>query len=231
MKRSLIIVLISVLAYVAKAQPFNNRAEFFLEIPDRGNYTVYVDDQFSGSANGRFRFFDVEPGRNLVTIQSNGKQVFKDYIFLNPGSRNISSFSRNGRLRLLANMPIYRNGQYALDNWNGELYENRHEQGKPGRYYGREMSSSDFGRFLDQVKREPFEDGRQKLIRSALRDNRISVNQLAELLKQFSFDDRKLEVAMDSYESIANPSNFYLLREEFAFLSSKDKFDKFLAGR
>lgn len=221
----------SFFAYVAKAQSFTNRAEFFLEIPDRGNYTVYVDDQFSGSSNGRFRFFDLQSGRSLVTIQSNGKQIFKDYIFLEAGNRNISSFSRTGRLRLIGNMPIYRSGRYALDNWNGELYENHNDQGRPGRHYGREMSPSDFQRFLDVVKKEPFEDGKQKLIRIALRDNRISVSQLAELLKQFSFDDRKLEVALDSYQSIANPSNFYLLRDDFAFISSKEKFDKFLEGR
>ncbi|MDF3078580.1 MAG: hypothetical protein K0S09_2469 [Sphingobacteriaceae bacterium] len=231
MKKLFLFVAISLLAFAAKSQQFTNSSEFFLEVSDRGAFTVSIDGESASSQSGRFRFFDLHPGRNSLIIELGNKTLYRGFVMLTPGTRNISSFSAYGKLRLIASKSIYRNGQYALDNWNGDLYYDRHDSGRPSRYSGREMSPASFSRFLDEVKKEPFEDGRQKLIRIALRDNSISVDQLTQLLKQFSFDDRKLEVALDAYASIANPSSFYLVRNEFSFISSREKFDKFLEGR
>lgn len=90
------------------------------------------------------------------------------------------------------------------------------------------FSRDDFARLQAMVSKEPFKDGKKKLIESALQRNLITVAQVSELFKQFTFDDDKMDIAMMAYNYTIDVQKFYLLRDQFTFLSSREKLDKFL---
>lgn len=90
------------------------------------------------------------------------------------------------------------------------------------------FSREEFSKLQDMVGREPFRDGKKKIIETALQRNLVTVAQVSQLLKQFSFDDDKMDVALMAYNYTVDVQKYYLLREQFTFLSSKEKLDKFL---
>jgi hypothetical protein len=124
-------------------------------------------------------------------------------------------------------MGIYKDYRYALDNWNGSLYDegNRPETGRPSAI--RRISAGDFDNLFAAVKKESFDDGKQKVISLALQNYSVSVSQLSRLLELFSFDDQRLTVALNSYSSIYDKERFFQLRGLFTSFN-KNKFDDFL---
>ncbi|QKJ30820.1 DUF4476 domain-containing protein [Mucilaginibacter mali] len=90
------------------------------------------------------------------------------------------------------------------------------------------FSRDEFARLQVLVNKEPFKDSKKKLIEAALQRNLVTVAQVSELLRQFTFDDDKLDVALMAYNYTVDIQKYYLLRDQFTFLSSKEKLDKFL---
>ncbi len=54
-------------------------------------------------------------------------------------------------------------------------------------------------------------------------NNDLSIDQIAELLKLFSFESTKLEVAKYAYNYTSDKSEFYQLANEFTFDSNKNE--------
>lgn len=94
--------------------------------------------------------------------------------------------------------------------------------------YRRLISPSQFVRMQDMIKKEPFKDGKKNIFKLAMRDKYLMIDQLSDLLKQVTFDDEKLDWVQMAYPFIADAQHFYQLRDKFSFISTRDKFDKFL---
>ena len=57
----------------------------------------------------------------------------------------------------------------------------------------------------------------------------ISSRQVLEMLKIFSFDDRKLECAKAAFDWVTDPAEFHTVYTSFTFESSRTQLSKFLA--
>lgn len=90
------------------------------------------------------------------------------------------------------------------------------------------FNRAEFAQLKDMIRNAPFADDKKKTFRLALQNNYITVAQLSELLKQFNFDDERLEWATMAYNYTADTERFYQLRDLLTFDSSKQKLDKFL---
>ena len=90
------------------------------------------------------------------------------------------------------------------------------------------FNRADFAQLKESIRKAPFADDKKKVFRLALQNNYITVSQLSELLKQFNFDDEKIDWATMAYNYTADTERFYQLRDLLVFDSSKQKLDKFL---
>lgn len=207
------------------------QSEFFLEIREGGNFEVYLDDEMISSSKGRFRFFEMKPGRSQLVIKLNNRRLYQGDVRLVPGNRIIAYYSRSSGLETRSELPLYSRGHYLPDNWSGlRSPGGQWDDGRPQRVQS-VLHEREFTRLREALKKEAFDDSREKLFKLSLRNTYLSVEQLAQLLNLFSFDDRKLECAIFGYDRVADRRNFYLIRDVFRFTSTREKLDEFILGK
>jgi len=156
----------------------------------------------------------------------------KERINVNAQERLILGFD-NGRLNVIKQLSLFRNNQYALDDFYAyiEPYDRglspRPDRGLAGNYSL--MSPEAFQQFFSLYKKEKFDDGRSRLIKATGKNANFSTEQVRYLLKEFAFDDQRLETAKTLYTKTVDKQNYTLLAETFRFSSSKDDFLNFIA--
>ncbi len=123
----------------------NGYAEFFLRIPEHGNYMVSIDNQIISNNTGMFRFFDINPGMNKkIEIRRNNMLIYRGFIPVKRNTRLIADFFTMNGLYLLSevplNMPQGNGNYYDLWNnmWNGYYQPNNNyfNQNNWNPYYG-----------------------------------------------------------------------------------------------
>ncbi len=215
---------------LAFAQRNRGKAEVFIQIAERGNFKVYLDDELIGSATGRFRFYEVYNTRPVLTILAGSEKVFSREITSVPNRRLVFNFSRRSGLSLLKELDIYRNNAYALDDFDD--YAEAYNTGivPPDRPTS-PQNRNDFDALVARVKQEAFDDQKLKVISAYSNYTALSTKQLGQLLPLFFKDESKLLLVKQEFQYVVDPHQFYLLKDSFTFMGSKDEFMKFLEGQ
>lgn len=87
----------------------------------------------------------------------------------------------------------------------------------------------DFTQIMASIKKESFNNTKITLAKQILRSKQcFSVNQVKEMIKLFSFDDSKLEIAKYAWDYTIDRDNYYQVADVFSFSSNKEKLMKFL---
>ncbi|WP_311952699.1 DUF4476 domain-containing protein [Mucilaginibacter terrae] len=227
MKKLFLLASFVLLTHFVKAQG-NIDAEVFIEFSDEGRYTVSIDDQALTSSRSRFRFFEVRPGNAAISVSSGNKQLINSTVAIAPARRSIFTFSKRLGLKLQAQIPLYNNGQYRLDDWDNSSVRSNQAPSFPRRRMPQPMDEQAFSALLKSVKSQGFDSDKKNVFTAAIRNNALTVSQLKDALKAFSFDDEKLKAALFAYDYVVDPGNFFQVRELFVFQSNKDKIDQFL---
>lgn len=226
MKTYILIGLALLGAQLSFAQNTRGNAEVFIQIEDRGNYTVYLDNEFIGSSKGKFRFYDVNEGKPILSILQGNKRIYSNAVTIRPTERLILRYTQSRGLRIIKTLKIYRNGYYALDDFDGyiDTYQEEIDPILPSR----PSRNIEFETLNNLLKKEAFDDNKIKLIQAYTVHSGVSTAQAAVLLKNFAFDDKRLIIAKSLSPVITDPQIFYTLRDSFTFLPAKDEFLKFL---
>jgi len=231
MKKLILLGLMALLSVsLSFAQRNRGKAEVFIQIADRGNFKVYLDEELIGSATGRFRFYDVYNTRPVLTILAGSEKIFSREITTAPNKRLIFNFSKRGGLSLLKELSIYRNNAYALDDF--DEYAEAYNTGiVPPDRPTLPPNRNSFDDLLSRVKKEAFDDQKLKVISAYSSNTTLSTKQIEQLFPLFFKDDSKLLLAKQEFTYVTDPQQFYLLKEAFTFLGTKDEFMKFLNGQ
>lgn len=100
---------------------------------------------------------------------------------------------------------------------NDGRYDNRYDEPRGG-YYG--MNADEFDLFRRELSQQSFDDRRFEYLRSRLPGRQLSSLQLAELLRQFSFDKQRLEAAKLGWGCVGDRQAFTPVFETFSFDTS-----------
>ena len=73
---------------------------------------------------------------------------------------------------------------------------------------------------MDELKRRRFDDKKFAFASRYLSKNDLTSKQLARIIRQFSFDDTKVDFILNAYDHTYNKQNFYLVYDELRFRSS-----------
>ncbi|RQO65654.1 hypothetical protein DBR40_23035 [Pedobacter sp. KBW01] len=232
MKKTILLGLVMLFATLSFAQNNRSAAEVFLQITKPGKYMVYLDDELVGSATGRFRFYDVYNSKPELSIMQGDRLILKEPINVNAQERLVLGFD-NGKLNVIKQLSLFRNNQYALDDFYGYSGDPKGDISlRPDRGQVRNynlMSPEAFQQYFSLYKKERFDDGRSRLIKATSKNATFITEQVKYLLKEFSFDDQRLETAKHLYSKTLDKQNYTLLAETFRFSSSKDDFLNFIA--
>jgi hypothetical protein len=108
---------------------------------------------------------------------------------------------------------------------------NQNDRDRNGNYdngYGREMSSSDFSRAKETLRREVFENTRVDLAKQIVNTNLFTSQQVKELLGLFTFENNKLDLAKYAYRYTTDRNNYYLVNDSFTFSNSKEELARYI---
>ncbi|MBC8986239.1 DUF4476 domain-containing protein [Pedobacter sp. N36a] len=210
------------------AQHTRSTAELFIEIPERGNYVVYVDDEFAGSSKGRFRFYEIRNSAPTVVVMKDNAEVFRRRINLPMNARLLAGYSSRGGWRNISTLNLYDRGQYALDNWDRAIFSDRPG---PGQIEDRPevMTADEFKQLLSMINRESWADGQVKLVKIALKSSWITADQAYELLRLLKFGGDQLAFAKYIYPFIADKKNAMRMANLFRFPTDKSAFIDYIA--
>lgn len=227
MKKLILLGLMALLSInLASAQRNRGKAEVFVQVAERGNFKVYLDDELISSVTGRFRFYDVYNTRSILTILAGSEKVFSREINVIPNKRLVFNFSRRSGLTLLKDLNIYINNVYALDDFD-EYIDAAVSPNRPGQ----PQYSNDFDALVARVKQEAFDDQKLKVITAYSNYAALSTKQIGQLLPLFFKDESKLLLAKQEFQYVVDPHQFYLLKDSFTFMGTKDEFMKFLEAQ
>lgn len=86
-----------------------------------------------------------------------------------------------------------------------------------------------FRRKYNKVKSKSFDDEKIERIKDAFEYDHLKTSQVVELMKLFSFDDKRLETAKYCYKKTVDKENFYKTYDQFSFSSSKTQLKEWVS--
>lgn len=136
----------------------------------------------------------------------------------------------------LYNQRVYFSGSGVKDIFVDNRPDNNVRPERPGqedRYpehgrFDRVMSDRLFRQFLEDVKKEPFDQNRTTLITTALANSDFTSGQCLQIVQTYTFDDAKMKVMKLMYPRIVDKQAFFTVIEKLTFSSSKEAMNKFI---
>lgn len=196
-------------------------SEVFLRIPERGFYTVQLDDQMMSSATGKYRFFDVPSGRNMLSIYRNGYLVYRAAIQVQNHTRLLLDFFEGYGLYLLDSYSLRAN-QYGFNQWD-DIWNNSYRGNYPAKTQT-VMSARDFDNFIRTLEKNAyFDDDVISYARQQMKLTFFTAEQIKTILGKMSFDKNKILLAKEIYPYCVDPNNFYVIYDTFSFRQSRNE--------
>lgn len=188
----------------------NAGAEMRLFIADNGYYTVEINNQLMASPYGRFHFFDIPNGRNLLSIYEDGYLIYRANVFVQSNRMvNLEFQKRTGLFEIFT--PVVGGGNHYSP------------------YYSAEVTANEFSDMLRHINRNTsFDDDRMRYIRTMKVNRYFTSNQIATLVKALSFDKNKLIMAKELYLHCINPHNYYEVFDMISYTSNKRDLEKYI---
>lgn len=171
-----------------------------------GQYCLTVSQMIDIAAlfnNEAFRFDLIQAANNNLYDPDNG--TYFDQMFTTQPYRDKCH-------RLFGNPPVYQN------------------QNQPP-VQRCEVSQQDFLNIKSSIEKISFNSSRESQLKSIARGRCFSVNQIKELLKLYSFESSKLDLAKFLYEFCIDKQNYFQVNDVFSFSSSVDDLNKFLQSK
>lgn len=90
------------------------------------------------------------------------------------------------------------------------------------------MSPKDFDEAYALIQHESFDDTRLTIAKQVVASNMMTVNQIAQIARLFSFESNRLEFAKFAYPYCIEKNKYYLLYEVFDYDSSKQELNEYI---
>lgn len=90
------------------------------------------------------------------------------------------------------------------------------------------MNRKMFDQFYSSLKSEPFDSGKESIIKVAIKGNSFSCEQVKKICELYTFDSNRLPLLKRFYPNIIDKGNVFTLVDILSFSSSKKEFMKFV---
>jgi hypothetical protein len=118
------------------------------------------------------------------------------------------------------------NNPYDYDN-NRNNYPNNYDGGINAGYNGM-LSYQEFAILKEQIQRNTFDKGRMDEAKKLTRNNRLTVNQIIEITRLFTFENNRLDYAKYAYEYAFDRQNYRQVVDSLAFENSRKELLKYI---
>ena len=92
------------------------------------------------------------------------------------------------------------------------------------------MSPKDFDEAYAMIQHESFDDTRLAIAKQVVAYNKMTINQIAQIARLFSFESNRLDFAKFTYPYCIEKNKYYLLYDVFDHDSSKHELNEYIKG-
>lgn len=216
------------IAISANANPIGS-SSLFLSVNDRGNFIFVVNGITYPTCNGTVildrvvdRIYDVK----LYRVQHINKGYGSSFhnIFMNEDVIKVPCHTQVDALF----------GRYGVRiNQRVIPMSNCRHTDKPKRgpvhCQVSGMNPDAFAALIGNLNNSGFDNTKVNIVKAALFSNQMTTAQIAAVLRTFTFDHYKLDVAKMAYNKCVDQQNFYVLASEFTFESNSRELMKYIS--
>jgi hypothetical protein len=183
---------------------------------------IVIDDRSYICQDNSMTIDDLAPGYHAVKLFlvqkerwnncSYGQMVYNANIILKSKSYTDIVVNRFGKA-MVDEQPLTRGDFY--DNNNFPVNNNTPRQPQ-------QMQDNAFAAAREAIRREAFDNTRMTVAQQIADNNYFTTAQVKELLKFFSFEERRVDFAKYAYARTIDKNNYFAIYEVFNFPKSKD---------
>jgi len=93
------------------------------------------------------------------------------------------------------------------------------------------MKKDDFNDLKSTINNRNFESYNSSIVKTAIDNNFLTSEQVLDLMKYFTFEDTKLDIAKYSYKKVCDTKNFFKVYDAFDFESSVTELKNYISGK
>jgi hypothetical protein len=89
----------------------------------------------------------------------------------------------------------------------------------------------DMSRIMGALDEESFDDGKMMVAKQATSKSCMTVDQIKQIMEEFSFSKNRVEFAKYGYDRCYNPDDYYQVNSSFDFSSEKEELNDYIQSR
>lgn len=206
------------------AQRHYDHSRLTIRMWDRAFMTVSIGDRGYDAPDGVFRKQNISAGQHHITVSRrvgrHGHQriVYRGSIYIPRNRHVIAKITKHNRLVVLEKRYIESERSYHN---NRDYRQNNPRYDRPTRRY----NMVNIPAVVSSMNRATFGSDKLIIAKQALRNSNIDAAGVERIMRQFSFDDARLEFATFAYGYCVDPENYYRVNNAFTFSSSIRKLE------
>ena len=194
----------------------SRQTQLWLRVFPEGRFRVEVGGQMMENSTGRYRFFDLNRGSQILSIYENGNiLVYRTRVDLRENARLLLDFD---------GYDLYLFGEENIDNSGAQVFPNI------GGYKAL-MSNEEFGQFYRSYAGKSFDKDKMETFYVAQKGMNFTTQQIVQMVNVLSFDDNRLELAKAAYDSCVDRENYYKVVDAMTYSSTKEKLREYILKR
>lgn len=202
------------------------------EMPSRLSISSISKDRFRVLIDGKLMFGRVTDDGVMITSIKPGYHSVK---VLRERKSNFDNM-RNKDLQVLCERSIYVKPMYHVDiviNRFGKAFV---DEAPVNAMYDDEdecenqeaMSNGMFRQFKQVISNEVFDNTKLAVAKQTIAANYLTAAQAKEIVKLFTFESNKLDLAKFTYQYTTDKNNYFLLNDAFVFSSSRQELARYI---
>ena len=238
------ILSVIVLIFVFTISAYSQGSYLQISLYDDGEFSVTLDNITLGSGN--YAEFDNLPAGEhnlkIIRLMDNGatETAFDGKIKIPAGSDLYAVIDEYNTFT------IYKKKKYGFNRYvpTGEQSrkcgddgtknnDNRNDQptSNTNECKFKVMKKDDYKDLKGSINNRNFESSNTATLKTAIDNNYFTSDQVVELLRYFTFEDSKLEIAKYIYKKVCDPGNFFKVYDVFDFDSSVQELKNYISGK
>jgi hypothetical protein len=227
---------------ILSASAFRGLSELNLKLYDNSVFSVVFDNVTYNYYTSSYNFESITPGNHFISVirqQPYGYYnipvtLFSGYIYVPANQKMFSMINMYGGYVVVSQSPLLGadDTPYSSDSYYYDESESVDWNGSNNYYdYIPSMSQVSFMSLISMVNNATFESSKITIASQAINTNYMTSSQVLLLLKCFTFESSKLEIAKLAYSKVIDKGNFFKVNDAFTFDSSIDELNEYICSQ
>jgi len=204
---------------------------------DNQNIMVVLDGKRFDANDNSIMISNLNAGQHSVKVyrlRNNGvfnilgkryEVVYNSTVTLKKRTHLFITIERSGFISMQENkLKNGRDFDYDDDDYDFDDYYERDR-------YATGMNEAEFDRMLQSISREWLESNKIKSVTQVTKTNRFTTDQVKELMRLFTFENYRLEVAKLAYVNTVDKWNYSEVNTLFSYQASKTELDRYIRSQ